>query len=66
VKLRRNPIERLGLDNNFHMENQMKKSKRKITNYEKAKRAKYRGKPHRVTIGDLVLDSLLKQQLARS
>jgi hypothetical protein len=24
VKLRRNPIERLGLDNNFHMENQMK------------------------------------------
>jgi hypothetical protein len=48
------------------MENQMKKSKRKITNYEKAKRAKYRGKPHRVTIGDLVLDSLLRQQLARS
>jgi len=40
--------------------------KRKISKYEKAKRNQYRGKPLTVTIGDLVLDSLLRQQLARS
>ena len=34
MKLRRNPIERLGLDNNFHMENQMKIPKTKIAKHE--------------------------------
>jgi len=44
----------------------MNQQKRKVTKHEKAKRNQYRGKPHTVTIGDLVLDSLLRQQLARS
>ena len=40
--------------------------KRKISKYEKSKRKQYQGKPLTVSIGSLCLDSLLRQQLARS